>query len=153
MVELSIPKFRELAVEKIWPMIKEVPDLIIYFPDYKANQKPERKYMFQLLATLRYEEINRMLTNARKNRALQEEADNNEFVFVQSDMLKEIESVITQKCKTANYYLIIVTKGNAAFLLKRSAKLITSRKPAKEYPLSFDHLQKEDEEEKKKDDM
>ena len=153
MVELSIPKFREVAVEKIWPIIKEVPDLIIYFPDYKANQKSERKYMFQLLATLRYEEINRMLTNARKNRELQKESDNKEFIFIQSNMLKEIGSVMARKYETANYYLIIVTKGNAAFLLMRSAKLLTSRKPAKEYPLSFDHLQKEDEEEKKEGDM
>ena len=96
MIELSIPKFKEHVVEKIWPMIKKVPDLLVYFPDYKANQKPERKYMFQLLATLKYEEINRMLSNARKNSTLLEEADNNQFVFVQSDMLKEIESVMTQ---------------------------------------------------------
>ena len=96
MVELSIPKFRELVVEKIWTMIKEVLDLRVYFPDYKANQKPERKYMFKLIATLRLEEINRMLTIARKYRSLQEEADNNEFVFVQSDILNEIESVMSE---------------------------------------------------------
>ena len=71
-------------------MIKEVLDLAIYFPDYNDKQKPDQKYKFQLIAILRYDEVKMMLANARNNRALQEEADEDEFVFVERDMLKEI---------------------------------------------------------------
>ena len=85
-------------------MIKEVPDLAIYFPDYNDKQKPDRKYMFLLIATLRYDEVKMMLANARNNRALKEEADKDEFVFVERDMLKEIESVMAQKRKTLKYH-------------------------------------------------
>ena len=85
-------------------MIKEVPDLTIYFPDYNDKQKTNRKYMFQLIATLRYDEVKMMLVNAKNNRALQEEADEDVFVFVERDMLKVIESVMTQKRKTLNYH-------------------------------------------------
>ena len=65
-------------------------------------------------------------------------------------MMKEIESVMAQKCKFELYFISIVTKGNAKFLLKWSAKLGTSRNPAKKYQLSFENVQKEEEEEKKK---
>ena len=153
LIELYIPRFREIAIEKIWPMIKDVQDLMVYFPDYKDNQMPDRNYMFQILTTMRYEQVSNMLMNARKNRALQEKVDDNELVFVNKEMMKEIESRMAQKCKFELYLISIVTKGNATFLLKRSAKLGICRKPAKKYQLSFENLQKEEEEEKKEDDM
>ena len=46
-----------------------------------------------------------------------------------------------------------MTKGNAAFLLKRSAKLVVARKPAKSYPLSFENLKQRREEGKEEEDM
>ena len=54
-----------------------------------------------------------------------------------------------------NYHKVIdlVGKGNAAFLLKRSAKLVTSRKKPKEYPLSFRNFKVQKEEEKDNNDM
>ena len=91
--------------------------------------------------------------NARKNRTLQEKVDDKELVFVNKEMMKEIESVMAQKCKFELYFISIVTKGKAKFLLKWSAKLGTSRKPERKYQLSFENVQKDEEEEKKEDDM
>ena len=47
----------------------------------------------------------------------------------------------------------IVTKGKAAHLLKRSAKLLAERKPAKKYGSIIEDLQKDNEEEKEEDNM
>ena len=127
-------------------MIKDIQDLMVYLPDYKDNQMPDRNYKFQILTTMRNEQVSNILMNARKNRALQEKVDDNELVFVN----KEIESVMAQKCKFELDFIPIVTKGNGTFLLKLSAKLQTSRKPAKKFQLSFENLQKEEEEEKRK---
>ena len=41
---ISVPKYSELSIAKLWPNIKEVPELNIYFPDLKENELPERKY-------------------------------------------------------------------------------------------------------------
>ena len=32
--EIFVPRYAELLVQEIWPLIKEVEELIIYFPDY-----------------------------------------------------------------------------------------------------------------------
>ena len=80
-------------------MIKEVPDLMRFYPDYKDNQRPDRKYMFQILTTMRYNEVYNMLQNSRKNRALEENPSEEEFVYIKANLLKEIESVMTQRSK------------------------------------------------------
>ena len=44
-----------------------------------------------------------------------------------------------------------MTKGNAVYLLKRSAKLGVKRKPAKTYQLCFENLQRNSEEKKEEE--
>ena len=40
---VNVPKFDEISVKKIWPMIKEDPDVLIYFPDeYPQGKEPDR---------------------------------------------------------------------------------------------------------------
>ena len=38
-IEVIIPKFKELSVENIWPMVKDVPELNKFFPDFKDKKK------------------------------------------------------------------------------------------------------------------
>ena len=44
-----------------------------------------------------------------------------------------------------------MTKGNAIYLLRRSAKLKSERKPTKQYQINFYDLEDIDEEEKKEE--
>ena len=101
-VEVIVPKFKEFSVENIWPMVKDVPDLIKFFPDFKDKQKCDRTYMFQVLASTRYDEISNMIKNARKNRSLLENNDEAETILIHKDLLEEINFVMTQKSKEAN---------------------------------------------------
>ena len=66
MIEVIVPKFKEFSVEYIWPMVKDVPDLIKFFPDFKNKQNCDRGYMIQVLASTRYDEISNMIKNAKK---------------------------------------------------------------------------------------
>ena len=50
-----------------------------------------------------------------------------------------------------SYDNLLVTKGNAVYLLRRSAKLKSDRKPAKQYQINFDDPKDIDEEEKKEE--
>ena len=101
-VEVIVPKFIEFSVENIWPIVKDAPDLIKFFPDFKDKQKCDRRYMFQVLAQTRYDEISNMVKNARKNRSLLENNDEAETILIHKDLLEEINSVLTQKSKEAN---------------------------------------------------
>ena len=83
-------------------MVKDVPDLIKFFPDFKDKQKCDRRYMFQVLASIRYDEISNIIKNSRKNRSLLENNDKAETILIHKDFLEEIDSVITQKGKEAD---------------------------------------------------
>ena len=98
-VELHIPQYKELSVKNLWPLVKDVADLMAYFPDYKQNQYPWRVHMFAILSTLRYTDIVNMIGNARKNRSLNNEDNEEELIHISKKMYDEIEGVTSQKCK------------------------------------------------------
>ena len=55
--------------------------------------------MFTVLATLRLEILQNMITNARRNRATDNQDDDSEFVHISEKMYQDINSVMTGKCK------------------------------------------------------
>ena len=80
-------------------MVREIEDLNQHFPDYAESQLPDRDYMFTVLATLRLEILQNMITNARRNRAKDNQDDDSELVHISEKMYQEINSVMTGKCK------------------------------------------------------
>ena len=60
---------------------------------------PERRFMYLILTTSRFDEVSVMVKNARDNRSLQNSADDDILVHIEKNLYKEIQSVITQKCK------------------------------------------------------
>ena len=58
-------------------LVKEVPDLMIYFPEYTSNQTPEKNYLFTILGVLRGEELKELIQEAREKRLIYEESDIN----------------------------------------------------------------------------
>ena len=69
-----------------------------YFPDYKANQLPNREFMFGILATFRFDIINNMVQIARKNRSMKAPTDESNLVHITKAFYDEIKDVATQKC-------------------------------------------------------
>ena len=78
--------------------------------------------MFSILATLKSEVIRSIIKNARKNRAVQNENNEEELVYITKSMYEEINGVLTQNCKNRMLIIKIVKIGNAWYLLKRSSK-------------------------------
>ena len=68
-------------------MVKETEDIMKYFPDYRESQTIDRKYMFQILTTLRFDVINNMIQNARKNRSKIEREDVQERILICKKLL------------------------------------------------------------------
>ena len=94
MIEVIIPKFKELSIENIWTMVKDVPELNKFYLDFKDKKKCDRKYMFQILATMRFDEISSMIRNAKKNRFLLENNDEDETILIHKNLLEGINSVM-----------------------------------------------------------
>ena len=58
---LSVPRFHELNVKDIWELVKEVDELLQYFPDYPDGQLPERDFLFTILSTVRPEGLKQII--------------------------------------------------------------------------------------------
>ena len=94
-----MPRYRELSVDKVWPLLKDVKTLNNYFPDYNPNQLPDRKFMFTILSTFRFDVLNNMIKNANKNRSLDSKNKEAELVHISNKIYKEIDEVMTHKRK------------------------------------------------------
>ena len=94
-----MPRFKELSVSSIWPLVKDASDLLEYFSDYQATKIPDRKYLFAILATFRFDEVKSMIVNARKLRSVSFPNDLNNLIYINKEIYDEIQNVMTQKCK------------------------------------------------------
>ena len=103
MIEVIVQKFKELSIENIWPMVKDVPELNKFFPDFKDKKKCDWKYMYQILATMHHNELSSMIRNVKKNRFLLENNDEDETILIHKNLLEGINSVMTQKRKMMDY--------------------------------------------------
>ena len=70
-----------------------------YFPNINDAQLPDRRYMFGVLSTLRFDELNNMVQGARKNRSAEKTEDENELIHVTKEIYDEIIAVSSQKRK------------------------------------------------------
>ena len=92
-----MPRYKELPVYKVWPLVQAIDDLLICFPGYNQNQFPERSFMYPILAIFRFDVVNSMTQNARKNRAAANREDKNRLVYVTKNMYAEIQAVMIYK--------------------------------------------------------
>ena len=96
---IPVPFYEELSASKMWGFIKEVPDLMKHFPDYPENVVPDRTYLFTILSTLKGDVLKQLIKNAHKNRAIENEDDNNKLIEVRNDIKDEIFSILNKKSK------------------------------------------------------
>ena len=95
----DVPRYEELSVSKIWPLIKKIDDIMEHFPDYSSKQLLDRDYMFSILWTLRFSIIEKMVNDAHKNRSIIGNENAGQFVYIEKGLLKEIKDVFAQKSK------------------------------------------------------
>ena len=152
---IPVPKYSELSIAKLWPNIKEVPELNIYFPDLKENELPERKYTWSVISTLKPDVVKKLLSEARFKRCINSKDKSESLIKVSREFYDAISAVVCQKRKETIYSLLkyIAHSGIAPFLLRKNAKLTKTREAAKKFParLSFSESlsRKRYEEEKK----
>ena len=75
------------------------------FSRYGDKQYPDRKFMYSILVTLRFEQLKTMVEGARTNRSITEEEYDDNFVHIEANLYKEISNVLTQKSKISQSFL------------------------------------------------
>jgi len=61
-----VPKFDELSVKKLFPLIMGDAEVMQYLPDtYPKGRVPDREYTFNVLHTVRPDYVRKMITHAQ----------------------------------------------------------------------------------------
>ena len=71
----------------------------MYLPDYRDGELPERDYLFNIISTKYPKSLRELIEHARTQRAQQDLKDDEELIFISSEIKKEIMSVVSQKGK------------------------------------------------------
>ena len=88
--QANVPRFEELSFKVFWEIVCSDPELKIYFPDYKDSVLPERKYLLDLLFTIKTDVVVDMIKEAQRIRKIDNEPDEDQIVEVKKDLLQEI---------------------------------------------------------------
>ena len=124
--------YSELSIAKLWPNIKEVPVLNIYFPDLKENELPGRKYTWSVVSTLKPDVIKKLLSETRLKRCINSKDKSESLIKVSREFYDAISAVVCQNRKETIYSLLkyITHSGIAPFLLRKNAMLTKTREAA-----------------------
>ena len=91
------PRYNKLSVAKLWPYVKEISEIIQYFPEMKEKELPERDYMWVIISTINPEATMKIVKDARKNRKSEDVVNQNKLVEVDHVLYKEISEIVAQK--------------------------------------------------------
>ena len=90
---MIVPHYKELSISKIWNIIKEVDEIMIYFPNYKQNEKPEKSYSIAVINTINPEATKEIVANARELRLIAVTDKQENLVKLTSEMRQTISSL------------------------------------------------------------
>ena len=97
MKQFHIPKYKELSTNELWKLVREVEDLMIYWPDYEEGTLPGKEFIVGIISTLKPEETEILIEEARKKRSVSNEEDVKGLVSIERNIKDEIFGVLTQK--------------------------------------------------------
>jgi hypothetical protein len=99
-IQVIVPKYKELGVEKIWVFVKEIDSLYAYFPSLTDKQLPEREVLWNVLASIKPEETATLIKEAREHRSVSS-AEETELIEIAPEFLAELEGIVCQKSKAS----------------------------------------------------
>ena len=94
---LDFSRYSNLMVRKLYPYIKDMQDINIFFHDYYNPELLERKSMILVLCTIISDEIALFVKDSRQKRSVIKNDGNTELIKIRSSIKNEILTVITQK--------------------------------------------------------
>ena len=114
---LPAPRYNELGVKPLWAFIKEVPELLQYFPILEKDELPDRSFMWTILSTLRYDEWKQLIKNTRNARSKSDKVNNDELIEIDPEFLNKLIAtpiLSTGKQRILKIFSIYFRKGKSS---------------------------------------
>ena len=94
---IFVPKYYELSTKNVWQLIKDLDEVSVYFPDLSESQLPDRKFMWTVLSTVKENLATNIVNNARLNRSLGVQNDEDNLIEIKKDILEQIRGIPSKK--------------------------------------------------------
>ena len=127
---IPVPRYKELGVKPVWEMIKEVSNLLSYFPDFQANEMPDRTFMWSVVSTLRPDACKELLEKARKVRSLDSEENNDELIEIHPDFMDKLLDIqnLSKSTIIINLFAWFNYRQRKSCILAKTIKTIKNQK-------------------------
>ena len=101
---INVPKYDELSVKNIWPMIQNDPEVLAYFPSkLPKNRLPDREYTFNVLNTKQGDYVKMIIAHAQKLRNDTTDTQKAaEFIQVSDKWQQQLEAIPFVSSKSAH---------------------------------------------------
>ena len=120
---IPMPRYKELAVKNVWGYIKELPDVLEYFPEIGDDELPDRSFMWGVIRTLRREDWQTMLENARKARSLGRDEPKDNLKEIHAQIFEELLAVPLQsKGNSYSFFNDFISKSRVELHICSKAK-------------------------------
>ena len=90
---VTVPRYPELNVKSFWSHIKKTPKYLVYFPDYKPSQLPERDFMFEILLTIDEQFVVSKVKQTILGKLTRNRHGDDEKILITKELLEEIKNV------------------------------------------------------------
>ena len=108
---IPIPRYKVLAIKKVWSYGKELPELLEYFPDIEEDELPDRLLMWGVVGALQRDAWQTMLEEARMAWSLGNDESKDELKEILPQILEEIMTVpISSKGNNCNLIANSISK-------------------------------------------
>ena len=108
-------------MKAVWAFIKEVPELLKYFPNWDKDELPDRFFMWTILSKLRHDKWKQLINEARNARSKKDKQNHDELIKIDSEFLdKHIATPIlsTGKQITSRILKILDREGKSCIPFK-----------------------------------
>ena len=100
---IPVLRYKELGILPVWAFVKEIPELLLYFPDFEYNELPDKAYLWGVLGAIREDGWKQLISQARKARIAAEEEDKEELIEIHPDILHTLTSLPDVKIGTQKF--------------------------------------------------
>lgn len=89
---VNVPNYDELSVKRLYPLLKEDPELSQYLPDVTSKSRlPARDYFFTVLNTLQPAYLEAIIKKAQDSRlAVTEESNKIEAIYATQEWVEQL---------------------------------------------------------------
>ena len=90
---IPISRYNELSVKFVWKFVKDIHELLEYFPGIEDSYIPDKSFMWRILGTLRNKEWVCLIEEAKVARGTQKEESTDYLIEILPEFLEKLMSV------------------------------------------------------------